>query len=80
MLFLWLNLRQPVMVGRYIKGSYARVRRSFISSRGWVVLAKEISKKELRLSQTMRIFKGDLTYQKKFSQAIRKKNTNSVIS
>ena len=34
---------EPGMVGRYIKDSWARVRRYFILSCGWAVHAKEIS-------------------------------------
>ena len=48
MLLFWLNLRQPGMVGRYIKDPCARVRRSFVLSHGWVVHAKEISNRELK--------------------------------
>ena len=49
MLLHWLNLRQPGMVGRYIKDSCAKVRGSFILSHGWMIHAKKNSNKESRI-------------------------------
>ena len=62
MLVLWLNLRQPSMLGRYIKDSCTRVSMSFILSRRWMVHAKEISNKKLKFCYIWYKYNESYTY------------------